>query len=448
MGEDGMGEQSAGRDGSTGPGVFDGHGSPAHPAEPADVGAAVADAHRRDWAAVLAATVRVTRDLDLAEECAQDAYARALQTWPRSGIPTRPAAWLTTVAANRARDRLRRESVWQRTLPLLVVDDYVPGPEDLADTPDIGDDRLRLIFTCCHPALAQEAQVALTLRLVCGLSTAEVARAFLVRETTMAARITRAKKKIATARIPYRVPSRAHFPERIGAVCEVVHLVFTTGHAPPAGERLVRTDLVDCAIGLAHMLHVLLPGDGEVSGLLALLLLIDARRDSRLSATGRLVLLADQDRARWDARKISEGIELLTRSLHGHPPARYAVQAAIAAVHAEAPTWNDTDWAEIVALYDVLRELWPSPVVELNRAVAVGLRDGPQAGLSALAPLSEEPALAAYGYLSAARADFLRRLGHWSRAQAAYTEALLLTDNDVEREFLTRRLDEVRAHLR
>lgn len=434
-----------------------GGGGSAEPAEPAStptadsaaVSAAVADAHRREWAAVLAATVRVARDLDLAEECAQDAYARALQTWPRTGIPSRPAAWLTTVAANRARDLLRRESVRRRALPLLVVDDYVPGPEEIAaGSPDIGDDRLRLVFTCCHPALAQEAQVALTLRLVCGLSTAEVARAFLVRETAMAARITRAKKKIATARIPYRVPSRADLPERIGAVCEVVHLVFTTGHSAPVGERLVRADLVDNAIALARMLHNLLPDrDGEIGGLLALLLLTDARRASRVSPTGELVLLADQDRTRWDTGEIREGIDLLTRALHRHPPARYAVQAAIAAVHAEAPAWEDTDWAEIVGLYDVLLRLWPSPVVELNRAVALGLRDGPQAGLAALAPLLEEPALATYGYLSATRADFLRRLEQWAPAQAAYEEALMLTDNDVEREFLTRRLAEVRTHL-
>jgi RNA polymerase sigma-70 factor (ECF subfamily) len=404
-----------------------------------DVSAAVADAHRHEWAAVLAATVRVTRDLDLAEECAQDAYAQALQTWPHNGIPARPGAWLTTVAANKARDQLRRESAWQRALPLLVMDDHVPGPDD-ADRCSVGDDRLRLVFTCCHPALSPDAQVALTLRLVCGLSTAEVARAFLVQEATMAARITRAKKKIAAARIPYRVPSDDDLPRRTTAVCEVVHLVFTTGHA-----QLVRADLVDRAIGLARMLHQLLPDDDEVSGLLALLLLIDARRATRLSATGALVLLAEQDRTRWNTRLIREGVDLLTRSLRGHPPARYAVQAAIAAVHAEAPTWEDTDWTQIVALYDVLRQLWPSPVVELNRAVAVGLRDGPQAGLTALTPLLDEPALATYGYLSAARADFLRQLKQWPQALAAYEEALLLTDNDIEREFLNGRRDEINA---
>ena len=237
-----------------------------------EVVAAVAEAHRRDWARVLAATARLTRDLDLAEECTQDAYAQALATWARTGIPDRPGAWLTTIARNRARDVLRRESVFRRALPLLVTDETAPGPEEGLD-----DDRLRLVFTCCHPALSREAQVALTLRLVCGLSTAEVARAFLVPEATMAARITRAKKKIAAARIPYRVPSPDQLAERVGAVLEVVHLIFTTGHTAPVGAQLIRRDLVDSAIGLARMLHLLMPTDAEISALLALLLLIDAR---------------------------------------------------------------------------------------------------------------------------------------------------------------------------
>ena len=323
------------------------------------------------------------------------------------------------------------------------MDASVPGPENGLD-----DDRLRLVFTCCHPALSRDAQVALTLRLVCGLSTAEVARAFLVPEATMAARITRAKKKIAAARIPYRVPSPDQLAERTGAVLEVVHLVFTTGHTAPAGTRLVRRDLVDSALNLARMLHLLMPNDVEVSALLALMLLIDARAETRLSGTGRLLLLSEQDRTRWDRRLIEEGVRLLTDALRRRPPTRYAVEAAIAAVHAEAPTWQDTDWTEIVGLYDVLLRLWPSPVVELNRAVAVGLRDGPQAGLDALAPLSDEPALATYGYLSAARADFQRQLRHWAPAAEAYEEALLLSDNDATRSFLTERLAEVRLHLR
>ena len=405
----------------------------------ADVVAAVAEAHRRDWAQVFAATARFTRDLDLAEECTQEAYAQALQTWPRTGIPDRPGAWLTTTARNRALDALRRESVLRRSLPLLVAEP-VPGPEDGFAS----DDRLRLDFTCCHPALSRDAQVALTLRLVCGLSTVEVARAFLVQEATMAARITRAKKKIAAARIPYRAPSPEHLGERLDAVLGVVYLIFTTGHTAPTGTRLVRADLVDCAIGLARMLHLLMPREYEITALLALLLLVDARRDSRVSASGRLVLLAEQDRSRWDRAQIGEAAALVTEALRGRPPTRYAVEAAIAAVHAQAPSWAETDWTEIVGLYDVLRELWSSPVVELNRAVAIGMRDGPAAGLDALAPLLAEPALATYGYLSAARADFLRRLGRLPEAAEAYEEALTLTDNEVERAFLAGRLSEVR----
>lgn len=409
----------------------------------AEVAEAVAQVHRREWARVLAATAHLTRDLDLAEECTQDAYAQALQTWTQTGIPDRPGAWLTTTARNRALDVLRRESVLRRSLPLLVPEASGPGPEDgLVD-----DDRLRLVFTCCHPALSRDAQVALTLRLVCGLSTAEVARAFLVSESTMAARITRAKKKVVAARIPYRVPSPDQLAERVGAVLEVVHLIFTTGHTAPVGARLVRRDLVDSAISLARMLHLLMPKEAEISALLALLLLIDARRDTRLSAEGRLLLLSEQDRTGWDTRLIGEGVGLLTDALRRQPPTKYAVEAAIAAVHAEAPTWQDTDWSEIVALYDVLLQLWPSPVVELNRAVAVGLRDGPQAGLDALTPLLVDPALATYGYLSAARADFLRQLQQWTQAAEAYEEALMLIDNDVERAFLGEHLSEVQTHL-
>ena len=411
--------------------------------EALDVGAAVAAAHRAHWGAVLAATVRITRDLDTAEECVQDAYAQALRTWSSAGIPDHPAAWLRTVAGNRARDLLRRESVWRRAMPLLVEDATVPDPQDAAEPPVVADDTLRLIFTCCHPALSREARVALTLRLVCGLSTAEVARAFLVQESTMAARITRAKKKIAVARIPYRVPIAADLPERVSAVCEVVHLVFTTGSNAPVGETLIREDLVASAIALARTLHRLLPV-AEPAGLLALLLLIDARRASRTTESGDPVLLADQDRSRWDRRLIVEGTDLLTEALRSGPPTRYAVQAAIAAVHAEAPTFEATDWTEIVALYDVLLRLWPSPVVELNRAVALGMRDGPQAGLRALDRLADEPTLATYRYLSAARADFLRRLKKWPEALTAYEEALLLTDNEPERAFLAARLAEVR----
>ncbi|MFI6265331.1 RNA polymerase sigma factor [Micromonospora sp. NPDC051006] len=387
-------------------------------------------------------TAHLTRDLDLAEECTQDAFAQALETWAKAGIPERPGAWLTTIARNRARDVLRRESVFRRKMPLLVANETVPGPED-----GLADDRLRLIFTCAHPALSREVQVALTLRLACGLSTSEVARAFLVPPATMAARITRAKKKIAAARIPYRVPDPDQLEERVSVVLEVVHLIFTTGHTAPVGADLVRQDMVDCAIRLARMLHLLMPTDAEVSALLALLLLIASRQNTRLSADGRLVLLSEQDRSRWDRQLIVEGQSLLTDVLRRRPPTRYALEAAIAALHAEAPTWQDTDWTQIAGLYDALFRLWPSPVVDLNRAVAIGLRDGPRAGLDALAPLLAEPALATYGYLSAARADFLRQLRQWPQAMTAYEEALTLTDNEVERAFLTERLTEVQRYL-
>jgi RNA polymerase sigma factor (sigma-70 family) len=403
------------------------------------VAAAVAEAHRREWAFVLAATVRATRDLDLAEECVQDAYAQALSTWGPRGVPANPGAWLTTVARRRAVDLLRREERLRRTLPLLLDDRVVPGPGDVEDE-DVPDDRLRLIFTCCHPAIALESQVALTLRLLCGLTTAEVARAFLVTEPTMAARITRAKKKIAAARIPYRVPPADELPARIEAVLTVVHLLFTTGHTAPAGEDLVRRDLVERSLDLARMLRALLPGDADVAGLLALILLTDARRATRVAEDGRLLLLEDQDRSRWDRQAISQGVALVREALQRRPPGRYALMAAIAAVHAEAPSWNETDWAEVVALYDLLVDIWPSPVVALNRAVAVGLAEGPAAGLRAVDALAGEPQLAGYAYLAAARADFLRRLGRIEEARAAYREALELTENGTERDFLASRL--------
>jgi RNA polymerase sigma factor (sigma-70 family) len=410
------------------------------------VAEAVADAHRREWAFVLAATVRVTRDLDLAEECVQDAYARALVTWADRGIPAKTGAWLTTVARRRALDLLRRAASLRRSLPLLIEDETAPapGPETgQAVTPTIPDDRLRLIFTCCHPAISPEAQVALTLRFLCGLTTAEVARAFLVNEATMAARITRAKKKIASARVPYRVPPAEELPARIDAVLTVVHLLFTTGHTAPAGDDLVRRDLVERALDLARMLRALLPTDGGVAGLLALILLTDARRESRVGEDGRMLLLAEQDRVRWDRTAIREGAALVREALRSRPPGRFALMAAIAAVHSEAPSWQDTDWRELVALYDLLVQIWPSPVVALNRAVAVGFAEGPAAGLAALDALAAEPQLAGYSYLASARADFLGRLGRTDEARTAYSEALMLTENAIEREFLARRLGEL-----
>ena len=393
---------------------------------------------------MLAATVRVTRDIDLAEECAQDAFARALTAWPDTGIPARPGAWLTTVARRRALDELRRESVLRRSLPLLVDDGLATSvEEELAATDEIPDDRLRLICTCCHPALSRDAQVALTLRLVCGLTTAEIARAFLVAEPTMTARITRAKKKIAAARIPYRVPPVDELPARVDAVLDVVHLLFTTGHTAPAGADLVRRDLVERSLDLARMLRTLLPHDADVAGLLALVLLTDARRASRVAPDGSLLLLDEQDRSLWDRSEIDAGVILVREALRRRPPGRFALQAAIAAVHGEAVRWEDTDWREIVALYDLLVQVWPSPVVSLNRAVAIGMADGPAAGLVEIDALRDEPALVGYPYASAARADFLRKLGRPQEARSAYEEAVMLTTNEVERAFLLRRLEEL-----
>src|SRR3954453_19165622 len=408
----------------------------------AAVAAAGADAHRREGGFVLAATVRLTRDPDLGEEWGQDAFAQALTSWAADGVPARPGGGRTTVARRRAVDALRHETVVRRTLPLLVADDVEPAVDEIVTEGEgeIPDDRLRLVCTCCHPALSRETQVALTLRLVCGLTTAEVARAFLVSEPTMAARLTRAKKKIASARIPYRVPAADELPARIDAVLEVVHLLFTTGHTAPAGADLVRRDLVERALDLAPMLRALPPDDADVAGLLALVLLTDARRETRVDAEGRLLLLEEQDRARWDRGEIAQGVALVREALRRRPPGRFALQAAIAAGHAEARSWLDTDWREIVALYDVLLQAWPSPVVALNRAVAVGLADGPAAGLAAIDALADEPQLAAYGYAAAARADFLRRLGRTDEARTAYGEALLLTENAAERAFLEGRM--------
>ena len=345
---------------------------------------------------MLAATVRVAGDIDLAEECVQDAYARALTIWPQSGIPNRPGAWLTTVARRSAIDALRRRSTHDRVLPKLIERDGSTS-ESADEEFVIADDRLRLIFTCCHPALAPESQVALTSRLLCGLTTSEVAHMFLVQESTMAARITRAKKKIAAARVPYRVPAPNELPARIDAVLNVVHLVFTTGHTAPIGAELIRRDLVERSLNLARMLRVLLPENPDVAGLLALILLTDARSASRVTGDGTLALLAEQDRSQWNRHEINEGLSLVREALGHRPPGRFALMAAIAAVHAEAPSWSATDWAELVGLYDLLATIWPSPVVSLNRAVAVGFAYGAETGLAALDVLADEPQLASYG---------------------------------------------------
>jgi RNA polymerase sigma-70 factor, ECF subfamily len=418
----------------------------------AEVRGALAEAHRRQWAFLLAATVRLAGDLDVAEECVQDAFVAALTTWTQRGIPANPGAWLTATARRRALDTLRRAQTLRRKLPLLVGTDPATsepfewaGEGEEADMSQMPDDRLRLIFTCCHPALAPEAQVALTLRLVCGLTTREIAHAFLISEPTMAARITRAKKKIALARIPYRVPPAHELPDRLDAVLTVTHLLYTTGHTAPAGDQLVRADLVERSLDLARMLYTLMPDDREVRGLLALLLLTDARRVTRTTSDGRLLLLEEQDRSRWNRQAIGEGRQLVDQALRRGRPGRFALQAAIAAVHAEAPSYADTDWPEVLGLYDLLLAVWPSPVVVINRAVAVAMVHGPAAGLAALEEVADDPHLAAYPYLAATRADLLRRLGQTHDAAQAYRTALTLATNTAEKDFLTRRLAEVTA---
>jgi RNA polymerase sigma-70 factor (ECF subfamily) len=396
---------------------------------------ALVDAHRREWAFVLAATVRVAGDLDLAQECAQEAYVAALQTWGERGIPASPGAWLTTTARRKALDRLRRDATLRSKLRLLIEPEIEPVEPEA-----VPDDRLRLVFTCCHPALAREAQVALTLRLVCGITTADIASAFLVSEPTMAARVTRAKKKIAGANIPYRVPGEAELPERLDAVLTVVHLLFTTGHTDPLGADLVRSELVDRAVGLGRMLVSLMPDEREALGLLALMLLTDARRDARVDASGHLVLLEEQDRTCWDRSQIAQGQQLVLQALRGGRPGRFALQAAIAGLHDEAPSWEETSWSQIIRFYDLLLAVWPSPVVALNRAVAVAMLDGPQAGLDAVLEVERDGRLAAYRYLPATKADLLRRLGRLDEAAEAYRAAIDLVGNDSERAFLTARL--------
>lgn len=401
----------------------------------------MAAAHRTEWAAVLAATIRVTRDLDAAEEAVQEAYVAALRTWGRDGIPTRPGAWLTTTARRQALNGLRRGRIQATKLPLLVTPTADPAEEvDAVDPDAIPDDRLRLVFTCCHPALAPEAQVALTLRLVCGVATPDVARALLVSETTMAARITRAKQKIAVARIPYAEPEPAERPARLDAVLTVVHLVHSTGHTAPSGPDLVRDDLAERALDLARMLHRLVPDEPEVTGLLALLLSHHARRTTRTDAEGRIVRLADQDRSRWDRDLIAEVDRLVVAALEARRPGRFALQAAIASLHAQAPSYAETDWPQIVRLYDALRAVWPSPVVDLNRAVAVAEVDGPEPALALVDAVAAEGRLDRYPYLPATRADLLERLGRTTEAVEETRRALALTDNAAEQAHLRRRI--------
>ncbi len=398
--------------------------------------ARVVDEHR---ATILASLIRILGDFDLAEDALQDALTKAAAIWPRTGVPPSPTGWLHVTARRAALDRLRREQNGIRKLREAGLAAELERQDEAVDMDEpIADDRLRLIFTCCHPALAPEARVALTLRTLCGLTTAEIARVFLVPEATMAQRIVRARRKIRDAGIPYEVPSPAMLPQRTHSVLAVIYLVFTGGYAPGPAEGVVRSDLCSEAIRLARLLAQLMPDEPEALGLLALLLLQDSRRDARQDGAGRLVLLDDQDRSRWDYGAIREGIRLLDTALAMRRAGPYQVQAAIAAVHAEAATPEDTDWRDIAMLYGRLASLTPSPVVELNRAVAIGNADGPGAALPLVDALAAP--LASYQPFHAARADLLRRVGRMSEAADAYRRAIDLSTNGAERAFLELRL--------
>ncbi|MDR7110630.1 RNA polymerase sigma-70 factor (ECF subfamily) [Microbacterium trichothecenolyticum] len=404
---------------------------------------ALTRAHLEEWARVVAGLARRFGDLDLAEDAAAEAFTTAVERWPRDGVPPNPGAWLTTTATRKAIDRLRRESRRddKHKAALMLSDDSPPE-----QTGPIDDDRLRLIFTCCHPVLAMEARVALTLRLLGGLTVAEIAHAFLVPETTMARRITRAKAKIAAAHVPYRVPSATDLRGRLAGVLAVVYLIFNEGYLATGGDDPMRADLTDEAIRLGRLLRTLLPDEGEVTGLLALMLLIDARRTARVSRTGELVTLEEQDRGAWSRALIVEGHALVRERIAavaggGEPPGRYQLLAAINAVHTAAPSARDTDWSQIVSLYDRLLGADPSAIVRLNRAIAVAEIDGPDVALAELDRLRAP--LDGYHAYHAARADLLRRLGRSEEARSAYDRAVQLAGNPAERAYLARRRDQL-----
>ncbi|MEV6960305.1 RNA polymerase sigma factor [Streptomyces sp. NPDC051207] len=407
---------------------------------------AVESVFREEHGRLLASLVRRFGDLDLAEEVASEAVEAALVHWPVQGVPARPGAWLLTTARRKAVDRLRRDQAYAARLAVLQVEAdraaYAP-PADATTDGELPDERLQLFFTCAHPALPPEARGALTLRCLAGLTTPEVARAHLVPPATMAQRIVRAKKKIREARIPFRVPGADELPARLPGVLQVLYSIFTEGYAASSGPDLQRPDLAEEAIRLARILHRLLPVEREVTGLLALMLLVHARRDARTGPGGELMLLEDQDRGRWDRTMIEEGLALVPPALTGGPPGPYGVQAAIAALHDEAADLASTDWPQIVALYDVLLALTPSPVVALNRAAAVAMRDGPEAGLALLDALAGEERLRGHHPYPAARADLLQRLGRLPEAAEAYRQALTLAGTEPERVHLRRRLSEV-----
>jgi RNA polymerase sigma factor (sigma-70 family) len=412
-----------------------------------DARGAVEHAYRHEWARVFAATTRVARDLDLAEDSVQEAFSEALTSWSRDGVPRNPGAWLTTTAQRRAIDSLRRASTHRAKVQLLIepeqnTDEGSPPMNPAHEHQRVvDDDTMRLLFMCCHPSLSSDSQMALTLRLVCGMTTPDIARCFLVSEPTMAARLTRAKRKITLARIPFRVPEPDELPARLDAALAVVYLLFTIGHTAPTGDTLVRGDVANEALRLARLLHELMPGQQDVQGLLALVLVTDARRESRLDGDGQSQRISEQDRSLWDQEMISEAHELVALSARSGSRGRYTLQAAIASHHAEAPSYDDVDWVEIVRLYDELLVVWPSPVVELNRAVALSKTSGPEVALDVVERLESEGRLDRYQYLPAIKAYFLDQLGRVDEAERARVRAFELAGNDVERDFLARQRD-------